>query len=74
MTRFTYAEVSLIAWTIVSFIVIFLLTFLSTKIRFMTRAAAWFSDRLIIFLYLLVPLSILSILIVVLRNISSGWL
>jgi hypothetical protein len=72
MTRFTYAEVSLIAWSIVSFIIVLLLTLISTKVRFMTGAADWISDRLIIFLYILIPLSILSTLVVVLRNTFSG--
>ena len=72
MTRFTYAEVSLTLWSIVSLIIIVLLTFISTKVRFMTRVAYWISDRLIIFLYILIPLSILSILVVVVRNTFSG--
>jgi hypothetical protein len=72
MTRFTYAEVSLVVWSIVSLVMITLLAFLSTKVRFMTLMADWISDRLIIFLYLLIPLSILSILVVVLRNTFSG--
>ncbi|SRR6266511_1891178 len=72
MTRFTYAEVSLAIWSSASLIIIILLTFLSTKIRFMTVVADWISDRLIIFLYLLIPLSILSILVVLVRNTFSG--
>jgi hypothetical protein len=68
MTRFTYGEVSLPLWSIVSLIMIIFLTFLSTKVRFMAFVADWISDRLIIFLYLLIPLSILSILVVVVRN------
>jgi hypothetical protein len=69
MTRFTYAEVSLTIWSIVSLIMIAVLTFVSTRVRFMTRAADWISDRLIIFLYILIPLSILSMLVVLARNI-----
>lgn len=72
MTRFTYAEVSLTVWSILSLIIIILLTFLSTKVRLMTLVADWVSDRLIIFLYLLIPLSIVSILVVVVRNTFLG--
>jgi hypothetical protein len=69
MTRFTYAEVSLTIWSTVSLIMIAVLTFVSTRVRFMTRTADWISDRLIIFLYILIPLSILSVLVVLGRNI-----
>jgi hypothetical protein len=72
MTRFTYAEVSLTFWSIASLILIILLTLISTKVHFMTYVADWISDRLIIFLYILIPLSILSILVVVFRNTLSG--
>jgi hypothetical protein len=72
MTRFTYAEISLTVWSMLSLILIIVLTFLSTKVRFMTLIADWISDRLMIFLYLLIPLSILSILVVVVRNTISG--
>lgn len=72
MTRFTYTEVPLVIWSSASLIVILMLTFLSTKVRFMTLVADWISDRLIIFLYLLIPLSILSILVVLVRNTFSG--
>lgn len=72
MTRFTYAEISLLIWSFVSLIIIVLLAFVSTRVRFMTLLAAWISDRLTIFLYLLIPLSILSVLVVVIRNTFSG--
>jgi hypothetical protein len=72
MTRFTYAEVSLTLWSIVSLLLIVFLTYLSTNIRSMALFANWISDRLLIFLYLVIPLSILSILVVVVRNTFSG--
>jgi hypothetical protein len=72
MTRFTYAEISLTVWSMISLVVIALLTFTSTRVRFMVRAAEWLSDRLIIFLYILIPLSIISLLMVIVRNIFSG--
>jgi hypothetical protein len=44
-------------------------SFLSTKIPLVRQALMWLSDRLIIFLYILIPLSFLSVLIIVARNI-----
>lgn len=72
MTRFTYAEISLVLWSVISLLAIAFLTFISARLRFMVSAAAWISDRLIIFLYILIPLSILSILVVIVRNTFSG--
>jgi len=46
-----------------------LVTFLSAKIRLMRQALIWLSDRLIVFLYILIPLSILSLLVIIVRNI-----
>src|SRR5689334_3177095 len=64
MTRFTYAEVSLVAWSIVSLFLILLVTFLAGKFPWMGRIATGISDRFVIFLYILIPLSILSLLVV----------
>ena len=72
MTRFTYAEVSLVTWSIASILVIAVLVFLSGRVRFMAHLAEWISDRLTVFLYILIPLSTLSILLVFVRNIFSG--
>jgi hypothetical protein len=72
MTRFTYAEVSLVTWSIFSLLVIAVLTFLSGRVRFLALLAEWISDRLTVFLYILIPVSILSILVVLFRNFFSG--
>lgn len=42
---------------------------LSIKIRPLRRALMWFSDRLVVFLYILIPLSMLSLLVIFVRNI-----
>jgi hypothetical protein len=68
--RFTYTELTL--WTILSFILITLLAILSARIGFMARFANWISDRLLVFLYILIPLSIVSVLVVIVRNTFSG--
>ena len=72
LTRYTYAEVSLIVWTILSLAAIVLLIFLSGRVRLMATAAEWISDRLTVFLYILIPVSVLSILVVFVRNTFSG--
>ena len=65
----SFIQDSLVLWSLVSLPVIFLLAFASTRVHFLTWIAEWLSDRLIVFLYILLPLSILSVLIVVVRNI-----
>ena len=45
-------------------------SFLSTKIYPMRKALIWLSDRLTVFLYILIPLSVLSIFAIIIRNIS----
>jgi hypothetical protein len=46
-----------------------IVSFLAIVIRPVRQALLWLSDRLIVFLYLLVPLSVLSLLVIVVRNI-----
>lgn len=60
---------SLFLWSLAGLAVAILMTFLSTHIRGMVRAAAWVSDRLIVFLFLFVPISLVSLLVVIYRNI-----
>ncbi len=72
MTRFTYAEMSLIAWSIGSLVIVAVLTFLSGKIRFMRLTAEWISDRLTVFLYILISLAVLSLAVVFVRNVFLG--
>ncbi len=64
-----YFQDSLILWSLVSLPIIFFLTLAATRVRFMTWMAEWLSDRLIIFLYILMPISILSMVAVFVRNI-----
>jgi hypothetical protein len=72
ITRFTYTDVSLVTWSILSTLMIAVMTILSGRVRFMAKLAEWISDRLTVFLYILIPVSILSILIVFVRNAFSG--
>ena len=72
LTRFTYIEVSLLLWSAAGLAISAFLAVLSTRVRFMARAAEWLSDRLTVFLYILVPLSVLAILVVFVRNAFPG--
>ena len=59
---------SLIGPLAVVFLTAFLLIF-SAKIRFLHSAVLWISDRLIVFLYILIPLFITLSVYIVFRNI-----
>jgi len=56
-------------WSAVGLLVTIVMTVLSTRARVITRAAAWVSDRLIVFLFLLGPIALISFLVVAYRNI-----
>ncbi len=57
-------------WSGVTLPLAVLVAFLGGRISFLQKAALWFSDRVIIFVYLLVPASIISIVVVIVRNIG----
>jgi hypothetical protein len=50
-------------------LVTFGISFFSTRIRPVRQALTWLSDRLIVFLYVVIPLSVLSLLVIIVRNI-----
>jgi hypothetical protein len=56
-------------WTIATFVGAVLLAVFVTKIHFIVRAITWLSDSVIIFLYVLMPVTALSLLVVLARNI-----
>lgn len=66
---YSYIETSMLPWTLISLLIIFIITFVSTRVRFMIGIAEWLSDRLTVFLYLIVPVALLSMIVVLLRNI-----
>ena len=68
-TGYDLPLVPLPVWTVSGVIVTLLLVLLSTRLRYMAVIANWLSDRLIVFLYFQIPVSILSVLVVVFRNI-----
>jgi hypothetical protein len=68
ISGFKLASIPLATWSWIGIFVVLLLVFLSTRFRFMASFAAWLSERLVIFLYLQIPVSILSIIVVIVRN------
>jgi hypothetical protein len=56
-------------WMIGSILLAILFGFLSTRVRLMSVFLRWLSDSLIVFLYILMPLSLVSLVTVVIRNV-----
>ncbi len=59
---------SLYSFLLAALFAAILAAFLSTAIRGLRRFMNWISDRLIVFLYVLLPLTFLSIIVIVIRN------
>lgn len=57
-------------WTLSSLALTLILTFLAPRLQFIVRFAAWISDRVTVFVYIFLPISALSLLVVIYRNIS----
>ncbi len=57
-------------WFIATVFVILLFVFLTAKIRFLKSAIINISDRMIIFLYIFIPLSLICVLDVIMRNLG----
>jgi len=67
--RFDFAN-DIRPWFIATFFIILLFVFLVAKIRFLKSTMLNISDRLIIFLYILIPLSVICVLDVIIRNLG----
>lgn len=59
-----------VMWTIGTIIVTILLVVLSARIRWLAALLSALSDRFVVFLFLLMPLTFLGLVIVVIRNIT----
>lgn len=59
----------LIPWSLAALGLTLLVAFLAGRIRLLVRTAAWISDLLTIFVYVSVPASLVSLLIVLYRNL-----
>ncbi len=57
-------------WTGATLLLAALVAYLGGRILFLKKIALWFSDRVVVFLFLLVPASLISLVIVIVRNIS----
>ena len=55
---------ALFLWMIATTLLAAVLTMLSTRVRFLTALISWISDRLTVFLFILMPLSALSLIYV----------
>lgn len=57
-------------WSITTFIICLIAAWISPRIKFMRAFAEWASDRLQVFLFILIPISLISLVVVVFRNIN----
>lgn len=57
-------------WTVVALLLASLVSYASTKIISLSDFFNWFSERMVVFLYILLPLSVISIIVVLIRNIE----
>ena len=60
---------NILLWTMVTIAAACLVAFFSTKINLLAKGLAGFADRLIVFLYLLVPLSAIALGTVLVRSL-----
>ena len=67
--RFDFAN-DIRLWAIATVLIILLFVFLTTKVKFLKSAMLNISDRMIIFLYIFVPLSVICVLDVIIRNLG----
>ena len=56
-------------WTLGNFLFTILFAWLAGRVRFLGAAMLWLSDRLLVFLFLLMPLSAIGVIVVLVRNI-----
>lgn len=56
-------------WLGVTVLIAALIAYLAVKFHFLGRATFWVSDRLTVYLYFVIPLSILSLIVVIFRNV-----
>jgi hypothetical protein len=71
-TRFQSEEgypKTLLLWSVFALFVIAFLVYILGKIRIMGKVLEAVSDRAIIFLYLFIPISLISLLVVIFRNL-----
>lgn len=60
----------LILWMGVTLLLAIFLAYLGSRVRVIGSGILWFTDRLIVFLFLLIPIGVLSLIVILIRNIS----
>jgi hypothetical protein len=63
---------SLLLWSVLALFVIALLVYLVGKVPIVCKLLETLSDRAIVFLYLFIPISLVSFLVVIFRNLFWG--
>jgi len=56
-------------WSFITVVAVVFTSFFAPKVLFIRQGILWIADRLVIFLYILIPLSVFSLVVVVFRNI-----
>ena len=59
----------LIPWSLAGLGLTVLAAFVAARVRFLVRAAAWLSDLVSVFLFLFLPISLISFVVVLYRNL-----
>lgn len=60
---------NLIPWSLAGLGITILMTYVATQVRPISWFTRWISDRMLIFLYLFIPLSLVSLGVVIYRNL-----
>lgn len=58
------------AWLLGAVLVSIMLAWITSRVIFVARALAWLADRLIVFLLILIPLSVVALIVVLARFLS----
>lgn len=64
--------ITALLWTAATVLVTVLVAVFTVRLNFVVKAATWLSDSMIIFLYIFMPITVLSLLVVLVRNIVLG--
>lgn len=56
-------------WLFATILCTFLFAYAGTKFHFLRDITFWITDRLVVFLYFIAPLSVLSLIVVIARNV-----
>jgi len=60
---------TIMPWSVATLVVTIALNFILPKIRVVSRAATWLSDSMTVFLYFYLPLTFVSLIVIIIRNL-----